>query len=104
MTYYDGQINHSEVMSRVSQQAKVPDTSERLESRLSVDIHRIPVELPHWTELELGKLYLTWMDSGRASALKLLYGLPTCQEVLRPLEPCLALYSTKNELDCTIGS
>jgi hypothetical protein len=30
-----------------------PDTPEGLESRLSVRIHRILVELPHSTELEL---------------------------------------------------
>jgi hypothetical protein len=33
-----------------------PDTPEGLESRLSVRIHRISVELPHLTELELEKL------------------------------------------------
>jgi hypothetical protein len=46
------------------------------------------------------------MDSGGAFALELLGGLPTSQEVLRPLEPhlSLSLYSTKNELGSTIGS
>jgi hypothetical protein len=34
-----------------------PDTPEGLESQLSVGIHRIPVELPHSAEPELGKLY-----------------------------------------------
>jgi hypothetical protein len=34
-----------------------PDTPEGLESQLSVGIHRIPVELPHSTELELEKLH-----------------------------------------------
>jgi hypothetical protein len=36
-----------------------PDTPEGLESQLSVRIHKIPVELPHSTELELGKLRRT---------------------------------------------
>jgi hypothetical protein len=48
------------------------------------------------------------MDYGRASALKLLGGLPTSREVLRPSEPhlslSLSLNSTKNELGSTIGS
>jgi hypothetical protein len=30
-----------------------PDTPEGLEQRLSVGIHRIPVELPHLSKLEL---------------------------------------------------
>jgi hypothetical protein len=34
-----------------------PDTPEGLKSQLSVEIHRIPAELPHSTELELRKLY-----------------------------------------------
>jgi hypothetical protein len=34
-----------------------PNTLEGLESRLSVGIHRIPAELPHSIELELGKLH-----------------------------------------------
>jgi hypothetical protein len=54
-----------------------PDTLEGLESRLFVGICRIPVELPHSTELELRKLHRTRMDSGRASTLELLQGLPT---------------------------
>jgi hypothetical protein len=49
-----------------------PDTLEGLESQLSVRIRIIPTELPHLTELELGKLHRTRMDSGRASALELL--------------------------------
>ncbi len=81
-----------------------PDTPEGLETRLSIRIHRIPTELPHSTELELGKLHQTRTDSGRASALELLGGLLTSREVLRPSEPHLSLYSTKNELGSTIGS
>jgi hypothetical protein len=68
-----------------------PDTPEGLDSRLSVRIHRIPAELPHSTELELGKLCRTRTDSGRASALKLLRGLPTSRELLQPSEPLLSL-------------
>jgi hypothetical protein len=34
-----------------------PDTPEGFESRFSVRIRRIPAELPHSTELELGKLH-----------------------------------------------
>jgi hypothetical protein len=48
------------------------DTPEGLESRLSVKIHRIPTELPHSIELELGNLRRTGIDSGRASTLELL--------------------------------
>jgi hypothetical protein len=48
------------------------DTRERLESWLSVGIHRILAELPHSTELELGKLRRTRMNFGRASVLELL--------------------------------
>jgi hypothetical protein len=33
-----------------------PDAPEGLESRFSVGIHRIPTQLPHLTELELGEL------------------------------------------------
>jgi hypothetical protein len=80
-----------------------PDTLEGLESRLSIRIHRIPVELPHSTELELRKLHRTRMDSGKASALELLWGLPTSQEVLRPSEPRLSLYSTKIEFGSPLG-
>jgi hypothetical protein len=54
-----------------------PDTPEGLESRLSVEIHRISAELPHSTELEHRKLRRTRTDFGRASALKLLRELPT---------------------------
>jgi hypothetical protein len=61
-----------------------PDTPDGLESWLPVEIHRIPAELPHSTELELGKLHRTQMDSGTASALEVLRGLPTSREVLRP--------------------
>jgi hypothetical protein len=74
-----------------------PDTPEGLESRLSIRIHRIPIELPHSTELGLGKLCRTQMDSDRASVLELLRGLPTSWEVLRLSEPHLSLYSTKIE-------
>jgi hypothetical protein len=49
-----------------------PDTSERLKSQLSVKIRRIPAELPHSTQPEIGKLHRTRTDSGRASALELL--------------------------------
>jgi hypothetical protein len=65
-----------------------PDTPEGLESRFSVGILRIPTELPHSTELELGKLRSTQTDSGRALALKL----------LRPSEPRHSLYSTRMNL------
>jgi hypothetical protein len=78
------------------------NTSERLESRLSVGIRRISAELPHLTELELRKLHRIQMDSGRASALELLRGIPTSREVLRPSKPCLSLHSTKNELGSSI--
>jgi hypothetical protein len=81
-----------------------PDTSEGLESRLSVGIHRILVELPHLTKLELGKLHRIRIDFERASVLELLRGFATGQEVLRPSEPCLSLYSIKNELGSTVGS
>jgi hypothetical protein len=49
-----------------------PDTPEGLESQLSIEIHRIPAELPHSIELELKKLHRRRMDSGTASALELL--------------------------------
>jgi hypothetical protein len=104
MTYYDWQITHSKVMSWVSLTSQNPDTPEELESRLSVRIHRIPVELLHLTELELRKLYRTQTDFGRAFMLELLRGLPTSQEVLWPSERRLCIYSTKNELGRTIGS
>jgi hypothetical protein len=81
-----------------------PDTPEELKSRFFVGIPRIPTELPHSTQLELGELHWINMDSGRASTLELLRGLPTSQEVLHPSKPCLSLYSTKNELGSTIGS
>jgi hypothetical protein len=63
------------------------DILEGIKSRLSVGIHRIPAELPHLIELELGKLRRTQMDSSRASTLDLLQGLLTSREVLRPSEP-----------------
>jgi hypothetical protein len=75
-----------------------PDIAEGLESRLFIRIHRIPVELPHSTELELKKLRRTWMDSGRASVLELLRGLPISRDVLQPSEPHLSL-STKQRLN-----
>jgi hypothetical protein len=75
-----------------------PDTPEELESRLPVGIRRIPAELPHSTKPELRKLHRTQMDSGRASALELLRGLPTSWEVLRPSEPHLSIYSTRMNL------
>jgi hypothetical protein len=68
-----------------------PNTPEGHENRLSIGIHRIPAELPHSTELELGKLCRTRMDSNRAFTLELLQGLPTSWEVLRPSEPHLSL-------------
>jgi hypothetical protein len=74
-----------------------PDTPEGLESWLSVGIRIIPAELPHSAKLELRKLCRTQMDSGRAFTLELVQGLLTSQEVLRPSEPRLSLYSTKIE-------
>jgi hypothetical protein len=71
------------------------DTTDGLESWLSVRIHRIPAELPHSTKLELKKLRRTRIDSGRTFTLKLLRGLPTSQGVLRPSEPCLSLSTLK---------
>jgi hypothetical protein len=75
-----------------------PNTPEGLESRLSVTIHRILVELLHSTEPELKKLRRTQLDSVSASALELLRGLLISQEVPRPSEPCLSLYSTRMNL------
>jgi hypothetical protein len=80
-----------------------PDTPEGLESRLSVRIHRIPIELLHSTELLLRKLHRTRMDSSRASVLELLWGLPTSQKVLWPSEPHLSLFSTKIEFGSPLG-
>jgi hypothetical protein len=71
------------------------DTPEGLKSRFSV---RIPVKLPHSTELELRKLCQTRTDSDRAFALELLRGLPISREVLRLSEPRLSLYSTRMNL------
>jgi hypothetical protein len=68
-----------------------PDTLEGLDSRLCVGIRRILAELRHSTELELRKLCRTRMDSGRASVLELLQGLPTSRELLQPSEPLLSL-------------
>jgi hypothetical protein len=78
-----------------------PNTLEGLQSQLSIGIHRIPVQLLHPTELELGKLCPTRTDSDRASALELLRGLPTRWEVLRPSKPHVSLLY-KNELRSTI--
>jgi hypothetical protein len=78
------------------------DTLEGLESRLSVEIRRILVELPHSTKPELGKLHQTQTNSGRASSLELLQVLSTSREVLQPSESCLSLLY-KNELGSTIG-
>jgi hypothetical protein len=64
---------------------------EGLESQFSVEIHRIPTELPHSIELELGKLRRSRTDSGRASTLELLSGVPPSREVLWPSEPHLSL-------------
>jgi hypothetical protein len=68
-----------------------PDTPEGFESRLSIGIHQIPAELPHLAKLELRKLCRIRTDSGRASALELLRGLPTSWEVLWLSEPHLSL-------------
>jgi hypothetical protein len=57
-----------------------PDTPEGLESRLSVRIHRILVELPHSTELELKKLRWTQTDSIWDSMLELLWGLQQAEK------------------------
>jgi hypothetical protein len=68
-----------------------PRTPEGLESQVSVKIHRILAKLPDPTELELRKLHRTRTDSGRASALEQLRGLPTSWEVLWPSDPHLSL-------------
>jgi hypothetical protein len=57
-------------------------TLEGPEGRFSVGIHIIMAELPHSAEVGLKKLCRTRIDSGRASMLDLLRGLPTSQEVL----------------------
>jgi hypothetical protein len=75
---------------------------EGLESRFSVKICRILVELPHLTELELKKLHRTQMDFDKAFVLELLRGLPTSREVLRPSKPRLSLYSTRTKLGSTL--
>jgi hypothetical protein len=46
-----------------------PNTPEGLESRLSIEIHRILAELLHSTELELRKLHRIRMDSVELSCL-----------------------------------
>jgi hypothetical protein len=51
------------------------DTSEGLESWLSIRIHRIPAKIPHLTGLELGKLCRTLTGFDRVSTLELLRGL-----------------------------
>jgi hypothetical protein len=80
-----------------------PDTPEGLESRLSVIICRIPIEVLHSTELELRKLRRTQMDPSRASALELHRGLLPSRAVLQPLESRISLYSTKIEFGSTLG-
>jgi hypothetical protein len=49
-----------------------PDTPKGLKSQFFVGIRKIPEELPHSTELELGNLRRTRKDSDRASTLELL--------------------------------
>jgi hypothetical protein len=61
-----------------------PDTTNELKSRLSVGIGWILVELPHSTKPKPGKLHRSRMDSGRASTLEQVRGLPTSQENLQP--------------------
>jgi hypothetical protein len=68
-----------------------PDTQEGLESRLSVRVRRILIELPHSIEPDLRKLHRAQTDFGRACALELHRGLLTSQEVLRPSEHHLSL-------------
>jgi hypothetical protein len=75
-----------------------PQTPKGLESQLFVRIHIIPVVLSHSTEPELRKLHQTRMDSGIASVLELLRGLPKSQEILQPSEPRLSLYSIRMNL------
>jgi hypothetical protein len=90
-------------MSWVSYQAEI--LIQQRDSRAgSIEIRRIPIELPHSTELEQIKIHGIRTYSGRASVLKLLQGLLTSWEVLQPSEPRLSLYSTKNKLGRTIGS
>jgi hypothetical protein len=80
-----------------------PDTPEGLESWLFVRIHRVLAELPHSTELELGKLYQTRMYSSRASSLEILRRLPMSQEVHQTSEPHLCLYSMEIEFGSPLG-
>jgi hypothetical protein len=49
-------IHRSDVLNSIPS-SRNPNTLEGLKSRLSVGIHRIPAELSHSTELELGKLH-----------------------------------------------
>jgi hypothetical protein len=87
---------------RITSTSQDSNTPEGLESQFSVGIHRIPVELPHSTKLELRKLYRTQTDSGTASALELLWGPPTSQEAPRPSELRLPLYSTRTKLGSSL--
>jgi hypothetical protein len=80
-------------MSWVSRQAAIPiHQSDSRVGSLS-EFTKIPAETPHSTELELGNFHRTWMDSDRASALELLWGLLTSREILQPLKPHLSLSS-----------
>jgi hypothetical protein len=56
----------------------------------------------HSTKLQLRKLRRPRTDSGRASTLELLRGLPISREVLWASEPCLSLYSTRTKLGSTL--
>jgi hypothetical protein len=80
-----------------------PNKPEGLEGWLSVGIHRIPTKLLHSIERELRKLHRTRTDSGRASTLELLRGLPTSREVLRSSESRLSLYSKNIEFGSPLG-
>jgi hypothetical protein len=72
MTYYDWQITHTEVMSSDNPDKQGLQYTRGTLSQFSIGIHRIPVELPHSTDLELRKLRRTRTDSDRASSLELL--------------------------------
>jgi hypothetical protein len=63
---------------------------------------RILVELPHLTDLELGKLYRSRENSSRTSALEVLQGLSTCRKVLWPSKPRISLYSIRTKLGSTL--
>jgi hypothetical protein len=56
----------------------------------------------HSTKLQLRKLRRPRTDSGRASTLELLRGLPISREVLWASEPRLSLYSTRTKLGSTL--